>query len=116
MIGRWNLVEYTVNDVTSRVEVGVNAAERPWVLMTEVNFYGSLGCNSFDGNGVGYELSATHLNPGEVVVHDILCTTEGAMEVEEVFRDFVWAEALRLEFDLDEMTWILGEDELAFSR
>ena len=116
MIGRWDLVEYTVNDVTSRVEVGVNAAERPWVLMTEVNFYGSLGCNSFDGNGVGYELSATHLNPGEVVVHDILCTTEGAMEVEEVFRDFVWAEALRLEFDLDEMTWILGEDELAFSR
>ena len=53
---------------------------------------------------------------GEVVVHDILCATEGAMEVEGVFRDFVWAEALNVEIGSDEMTWALGEDVLVFSR
>lgn len=115
MIGRWDLVEYTVNDVTSSVEVGVNAAEKPWVILAENNLNGSLGCNSFEGTGVGYELSARRLVPGEVAVTQKACGGEGVMEVEETFLDFVWAE-LAIRFEADEMTWTLGDAELVFIR
>lgn len=115
MIGRWNLVEYTVNDVTSSVEVGVNAAEKPWVMLTDDNLNGSLGCNSFEGTGVGYELSARRLVPGEVAVTDMLCAAEGVMEIEDTFLDFVWAE-LEIRFEAGEMTWTLGDAEMVFIR
>ncbi len=116
LTGPWDLVEYSEGGSTVAVEVGVNTREVPRVVITETGFFGNLGCNQFDGDGVGYEVTQERLVPGQVAVTDMGCGSDELMQVEDIFREAVWSPEILLSVDEDSMKWTANGVEFWFRR
>jgi heat shock protein HslJ len=117
IVGVWAYDSFSVGEVTTEVEVDVNAASQPYVVFGEV-MTGMAGCNGFEEfEDDPYRYEVGRLQPGEVVFQAAACTPESLMESEAIFQEVVWGDnVIDVDMSDDSMTWQAGEVTLTFSR
>ena len=112
--GVWILESFSEDGEQIDVEIGVNAAEQPWVEINEF-LSGSFGCNGF---GTPHEdthtFSSGLLQPGEVFSSMAGCFADGEgvdlMAAEEAFRGVIrdHPEGIGVEVSGGRMIWTAG--------
>jgi heat shock protein HslJ len=120
--GYWVLESFEVDGVANVVELGVNTARIPWVVMIGDVLEGSGGCNDFTGfESPPYWVEGARLLFGDIMFTAALCIRDGSesvMAAELAMLDALWRspEGVVVESGDAEMVWVAGDTRLVFSK
>ena len=116
IVGIWALESFELDGRVVDVEVGVNAAQVPWMEVDE-ELQGNAGCNSFGGP---YLFTDGVLVPFEILMTAAACLSDDpavdVMATEDAFRQMLWDRTSGIEVRLQEnhMEWVEGDNRLHF--
>ncbi|MCP3998172.1 MAG: hypothetical protein GY722_24390, partial [bacterium] len=121
ILGVWLLESYRTAAGLQHIEIGVNAAEQPWVEVDDATISGSAGCNGFGTAGDGYRFDGETLSVDEGYLTASLCVGDDGtdvMQAETALRDLLWQipSEITVKVRGDSMTWSAGGVELRFFR
>ncbi|HAX81394.1 MAG TPA: hypothetical protein DCY40_02360 [Actinobacteria bacterium] len=120
--GYWVLESFEVDGVANVVELGVNTARTPWVVMIGDALEGSGGCNDFTGfESPPYSVEGARLRFGDIMFTAALCVRDGSesvMAAELAMLEALWQspDGVVVELGDAEMVWDTGDARLRFSR
>jgi heat shock protein HslJ len=120
--GYWVLESFEVDGVASVVEVGVNTARTPWVVMIGDVLEGAGGCNHFTGyESPPYRVEGARLLFGDIMFTAALCVRDGSesvMAAELAMLEALWQspDGVVVELGDAEMVWVAGDTRLVFSK
>jgi heat shock protein HslJ len=120
--GYWVLESFEVDGVANVVELGVNTARTPWVVMIGDVLEGSGGCNGFTGfESPPYWVEGARLLFGDIMFTAALCVRDGSesvMAAELAMLEALWQspDGVFVELGDAEMVWDTGDARLRFSR